>query len=824
MTSRKKSDGYGPTRGIIGKVLIAIFLAVGVLAAAVYLTRTTFFDVNEKIETLSRKHPKIDELNRFYSDFERFERDQQVDYLSGSGSDSTYFLAKNNLLYRLDSMKRHLPFTAIENIFIDTIYHHLEEQGQRLMAYRQLRKREKPMLKADLDSVMRLISATSVMIDTSVITTERTLRTLQTPPREDESEQEKKSFFQRLFSGKVEEPDAKDIVPAVVEETNIKIDTLAVEKRDTSAIIAGRLIRNIKREQVYIDELLRNTELNMLRGSAFIQNTIQLLIRNVEGEELEEVQRVSGEAATLMDEAMNRMYIIWAVFAVIAMVLLFAITDDLARARYYRKRLVESKERAEELSHVKEQFLANMSHELRTPLQSILGYAEQLLDDPRHGEEIEVIHRSSEHLLHIVNEILDFSRIDKGHLTLYPENFNLMDEVDSVVQNIEIQARAKGLRILFSKTVDDVVVYADPFRLRQILFNILGNAVKFTEKGFVQLRIDLEDTGEEYRFKFEVEDTGVGMESEELTRIFNEFSRGRGAKYAVTGTGLGLSIVKTLTEAFDGKIEVESRKDEGTIFRGKIRLGYGREVTIEDEDSNPRRKAESVLLVDDDKSILALAERILVKQGIHVETTESPLKALEMINDGYVFDVIMADFRMPEMNGEELRTEIKKTHPDLPVIAMTANIFSAHGGYSGLGEFDGVLRKPFRASELLHMLGYSPDNGKPRISNQDGFVANLDKVTMGDHALAAEIIARFKEDCRGDIENIRVALTENDPENLREMAHRLAGRLGQFHVGPLERFYRATEHKLENGEYSLDNILEDQEKALVRLEEFLESV
>lgn len=823
MAARNTSDGYGPTRGIIGKVLIAIILAVGVLAAAVYLTRTTFSDVNEKIDTLSRKHPKIDELNRFYSDFEKFERDQQVDYLSGTGSDSSYFRAKDHLLYRLDSMKRHLPFTGVEKNYLDTISHHLEEQGNRLIAYRQLRSRERPLLKQDLDSLINLISVASVWSDTSVITTERTLRTLQDMPSIDDDEEEKKSFFQRLFSGKTEETDTKPVEPAVVEETNIKIDTVAVEKRDTTAIIAGELIRNIKREQVYLDRLLRNTELNMLRGSAFIQNTIQSLIRRVEGEELQEVQQVSGEAAKLMDRAMNRMYIIWAVFAVIAMVLLFAITDDLARARYYRKRLVESKEKAEELSHVKERFLANMSHELRTPLQSILGYAEQLLEDPHHREEIEVIHQSSEHLLHIVNEILDFSRIDKGHLTLYPENFNLADEVDSVVRNIEIQARLKGLRILYSKTIDEVVVYADPFRLRQILFNILGNAVKFTEKGFVELRIDLEDTGRDYLFKFEVEDTGVGMENDELKRIFNEFDRGQGAKYAVTGTGLGLSIVNTLVDAYGGRVDVRSRKGEGTLFKGVIHLGYGREVATESEESPVQFKADSVLLVDDDSSILALAERILTKEGIEVMATESPLKALELVNDGHAFDVVMADFRMPEMNGETLRTEIKKTHPDLPVIAMTANIFSAHGGYSGLGDFDGVLRKPFRASELLQILGYSKSNGNSTGSTTDAFAANLEKVTMGDKELEAEIVSRFKEDCRNDLETIRTALAHGDAAALREAAHRLAGRLGQFRAGPLEKFYRRTEQKIEDGE-KLSSLREEQNQAIERLEEFLKSV
>ncbi len=820
-----KQDKYGSTRGIIGKVLVAMILAVGVLAGAIYLTRSTFFDVNERIQTLSRKQPKIDELNRFYSDFEKFERDQQVDFLSGTGSDSTYFAELNGLLFRLDSMKNHFEFSEIDKAYLDTISHHIDTQGQRLMAYRQLRSREQPLLDADLENVIELITSSTLQIDSSVVTTERTLRRLRTRHREEETEQEKKSFFQRLFSGKASDPPPQEeITPAVVEETNITIDTLAVQKLDTAAIAAGEIIRNIKREQVYVTAMLREMELDMLRGSSYIQNRVQTLIRRVEGEELQEIQRVSAEAASLMDQAMNDMFLIWGLFAILAMFLVYTIADDLARSRYYRKQLVEAKERAENLSRTKEQFLANMSHELRTPLQSILGYSEQLIEDPDHSEEISVIHRSSEHLLHIVNEILDFSRIDKGHLTLYPQNFDLVEEVETVVRNIEIQARHKGLRLLYSKTLDNVTVYADPFRLRQILFNILGNAVKFTEKGFVQLRLNLEDKGDHYIFGFEVEDTGIGMESEELTQIFNEFARGKGAKYAVTGTGLGLSIVKTLTEAFNGTIEVESKKNHGTTFKGTLRLDHPRKMEKNAHQDELREPVKSILLVDDDQSILNLTQRILSKRGIEVRSTTSPLKAVNILRSGEKFDLALVDFRMPEMNGEELREEIKKLLPDLPVIAMTANVHNTHGDYSDLRKFDGVLHKPFRASELLKLLGHADEKDKSKTSETDDFHHNMNKVTLGDEELAKEITAQFKEDCEGDIKTIQRAMETRDTSLLREAAHRLAGRMGQFHVGHLERFYRRTENLMAQSEKWADGIQQEQEEGIERLREFLTTI
>ena len=208
------------------------------------------------------------------------------------------------------------------------------------------------------------------------------------------------------------------------------------------------------------------------------------------------------------------------------------------------------------MSKIKQRFLANMSHEIRTPLQSIIGFSEQLKNyRGTHLEAVDAINSSSEHLLHIVNEVLDYSRISTGSFVLSSENFQLMEVVKEVESALRIQAGKKGLTLLLDvEEAKDHHVRGDAFRLRQVLYNLLGNAIKFTSKGYVKLGLKTREEKNKVQCYFEISDTGIGIRREDLSKIFNQFEQ---ANALITrnygGTGLGLTIAKSLDRGAGGR-------------------------------------------------------------------------------------------------------------------------------------------------------------------------------------------------------------------------------------------------------------------------------
>src|SRR5690606_16013363 len=306
--------------------------------------------------------------------------------------------------------------------------------------------------------------------------------------------------------------------------------------------------------------------------------------------------------------------------------------------------------------------LANMSHEIRTPLQSIIGFTEHLKSEVSQGNDaVEAIHSSSEHLLHIVNEVLDYSRISSGNFTFARENFSLKKVIREVESAMRIQAEKKGLvLVLDMEQASDETLTGDAFRLRQVLYNLLGNAIKFTTRGFVRLSVTTRSFPDgKVGCLFEIMDTGIGIRKEDIQKIFNQFEQ---ADTSITrnfgGTGLGLTIVKSLVEAQDGKLTVDSEAGRGSTVM--VSMTYDRSVgggASQREDTQGEVRASqdigTVLVVDDDPMILRLCGLILKKHNIEHVLFNDPTLLLKETPDPRVTHILM-DIRMPRMNGVEL--------------------------------------------------------------------------------------------------------------------------------------------------------------------------
>ena len=375
----------------------------------------------------------------------------------------------------------------------------------------------------------------------------------------------------------------------------------------------------------------------------------------------------------------------------------------------------QQKTRAELSEKAKHQFLANMSHEIRTPMNAIKGMTDILIrrnpnDDQK--EYLTGIKQSSDSLLVIINDILDISKIDAGKVELEHEPFSINELVNNVYTIMQFKAEEKGLFLQKSIPNENLVVQGDATRLRQILLNLIGNAIKFTEKGLITTTVKSEQVGENLNLHFIISDTGIGIEKDRMEKIFESFEQAYNdttRKYG--GTGLGLSISKKLVELHNGKIWVESEKGKGSQFHFVIPYTQVKttvEATqdvIDFTDVPKQLKCLHILLVEDNhyNAIVAQEELEDAIEDVRIDIAANGIIAVEKLKSN-TFDVILMDIQMPVMNGFDATKAIRKMEGEkskTPIIAMTANVLKEEVDLcyaSGMNDFIG---KPFDIDELL---------------------------------------------------------------------------------------------------------------------------
>ena len=397
---------------------------------------------------------------------------------------------------------------------------------------------------------------------------------------------------------------------------------------------------------------------------------------------------------------------------------------DITQLKEQQTQLEAARKAAEAANRAKSAFLANMSHEIRTPMNGVVGMAELLCDTSLSEEQrlfAETIRSSGEALLVIINDILDYSKIEAERLTLRPEPFDLERTIHEVTMLLQPRAREKGIDLMidFDMFLPTRFV-GDPGRLRQVLTNLIGNAVKFTEKGHVLTRVvgvDSDDGSQTLHVT--VEDTGIGIAPEYLDHIFGEFNQvedERNRKFE--GTGLGLAITQRLIEHMGGAVWVDSTLGEGSSFGFRVTLPVAEDATALQAPVSVRR----VIAVDDQFINRTILERQLTPCGIEVVLCRSGAEVLDRLARDAAFDVVITDHAMPEMDGTALMQAIRAAGHALPVILLSSNS-------SGLGalasDFAAVLQKPVLRSDLYrHLQGLTlpasaPGSAAPAIAPAD---------------------------------------------------------------------------------------------------------
>lgn len=486
--------------------------------------------------------------------------------------------------------------------------------------------------------------------------------------------------------------------------------------------------------------------------------------------------------------------------------------SDITQRRVMEEELKAAKETAEQAAAARTAFLANMSHEIRTPMNAIIGFSDLMLGDSLREEQkshLTTINRSARSLLHLLNDILDSAKLDKGKLDLDYRDFLIREELDLVISTFWLEAKRKKVDLALN--VDDSVsdgYRGAPERLRQVLNNLIGNAVKFTHEGEVSINV----RGDDKFVYFSVSDTGIGMTQEQVERVFNPFSQADASmsrKYG--GTGLGTTISKQLVELMGGNICVTSEKGKGSTFTFSLPLKAVEVSVCTPDTSGPSstqiQSTLNVLVVDDVQQNVELLSLLLTRAGHQVDTATDGEQALEKM-ESTSFDVVLMDLQMPKLDGLEAakqRRKFEREHqlPPTPIIALTASVLVQDKHAAQQAGMEGFANKPVDFGTLMEevarvlkldtfVVADKPtENDSESAFKADKATLNLKKAVglWGSVETVLQEVDKFTSTSREKVDELMNAAIREDYKAVASLSHGLKGTSGNL---CLTNFFRIT--------------------------------
>ena len=828
-----------------GKIIIGFTLAFLALFLAWGVSKIAFNEMLDTVDAVSAPNAKLRMVNAVSRKVAGLDQQQKNLAFNSPGNYDQFFKESTNLRSLLDTLSGMYQADSLQASRIASVKQLLVERDKQFVNYLKVRERlvHDRSFTDEVKKLNDLVNRNPQQQDSTVVTTEKKTSTVTIFPSDADKP---KGFFNRLFGKKKAEQTNQSY--QLTNEENIKRDTIALSGDTIIARGFKKSLRNIELEQRLKSARFLNREAVLANANNLLINQMLDILRKVEAEVVAQIEQNGVQAKEVVNTGITRISIIMVGFFVLTVILLYLILTDITHSNQYRKALEKARDEAEYHGMAKQRFLSNMSHEIRTPLQSIIGYAEMIRNQPQpEKKDIDAIYHSSEHLLQIVNEILDYNRIISGKFSFANKPFNIRELLAEVISVMEPQAEHKQLHMRSEIDLHGIeYIVGDAFRLKQILYNLLSNAIKFTQTGEVVLSAFYKRQSDQLHFTFIVKDTGIGLSDEDVNRVFNEFEQIDSPDKEVinkAGAGLGLSIIKALIENQDGRIYVKSKQGEGSAFTVYLTFAVAAQQSIEDQVSTTRKTYtnDKVWVVDDDQLILDLCGIIFSKRGIAYECFNSPLKMMDAALDTTVKYILM-DMRMPELSGVELCQIMRDRIPwDLKIYAMTAQVLPEELEAVLKQGFDGLIMKPFRETDLLTVLETEetelketerhPSDTKevsateeeisaPGQAAQSDFsevsfdTSVIEKMTFGDAGLLLKILNRFKEDCRDDMLALEDSLKDDDQPMARLIIHRIAGRTAQMGSGKLAAGFRQMEIDLA-ASGTIDGPLKKQIHALI---------
>jgi signal transduction histidine kinase/CheY-like chemotaxis protein/HPt (histidine-containing phosphotransfer) domain-containing protein len=632
------------------------------------------------------------------------------------------------------------------------------------------------------------------------------------------------SILKRVFSRKTEiEVDQQEIIS----------DLYKIEKQDS-----------INNTHILATESQLAVTGNEIRARFYI------LISKMENEVINSINSNAKAADRLAIKTYRWLALVALTVTLLVILVLIVVVRYVRKTHEYQIALEKSKEETENLARTKELFIANMSHEIRTPVNAIYGFAEQLLYEPTDEKSrkiLNIIKSSADHLVLLVNDILDFSKLQNAKIVLEKTHFQIRPVCEEVLLLFEKRASESNTRLLYSiSKTTPLVLLGDSHRLKQILFNLVGNAVKFTANGEIHFMVDCEiKSDDSLNLILKVTDTGIGISEEMQNRVFDDFTQAESdTSRRYGGTGLGLSIVKKLVELHQGNIVLKSQKNKGTAITCIMPYSIGKWEQLHSLTASlhiPERiKGLNILIVDDEEYNRLLFKTILDRWNVYYDEASDGLMAIDLIKTTR-YDMVFMDLRMPGLDGlkstSHIRKELKKSQDELPVIGISATHAPEDMKKYKLSGMNTFLSKPFTEKMLLDVILsiLEPTTVKPVIrdekvgeisptGNNTVNLSNLYHLADNDIPFVKQMLIRFIESTEQGLQEIHNAVETGDVNAAMETAHKIASPCRHIGADVLYSHLKAIETQVRNHKNKavLEKLSEDSKREFSEIKNILQ--
>ncbi len=786
---------------IKGKVIIAFLIACVALFLAWSVSNVAFREMLKTVEQFSAPNERLSVVNNLYRRITKLEQVQRT--LSAKAAPETHSLFQREsrqLMHSLDTLEKLYKGEKLQINRINTMKVLLRKREKLFADYLIVREAivNNKVLDGEVSSLNELLLDNSKLPDSATVLKAENRSTTTIIPAKEETPV---GLLRRIFGKRT---NSENTMPQKIinEELSITIDTFPSTIKDSLVKSVDSVLVNLQKKQRQQTVQFISHEKRLTEAGNILVSQMLAILEQVEKEVLKQSKANHLQALLVVSNSSREIKLIIIAFFLVTASLVYFILTDITRNNKYRQMLEHANQEAAYHTMAKQRFLSNMSHEIRTPLQAIMGYAElaKQLDEVA-SQNIDAIYKSSDHLLQIVNEVLDYSNIISGKLHFTNSIFRLGGLIDEVISVMKVHAEKKSLLLISNYELSkELYLKGDPFRLKQIIYNLLGNAVKYTDSGNISLTISGKENLGKLHLNIQVEDNGMGMSPEDARRIFDEFERSEVAvKNNSSGTGLGLSIVQTIISHLGGRIYVKSKVNEGSCFTAYVPFVKAdkpdRPVIIK-EKKNRKPYDGRVWMVDDDGFILQLCSSIFEKNNIDYKCFSNPMDLLTETSDENLRCVLL-DMRMPGLNGAELCAILRKKLPaGMYIFAITAQALPWEQENVMRQGFDGLLMKPFKEAELLDLIYSTIEEQVGESSEPMPDLEYIREMSFENSTDITAILQQFVNDSLSDIKLIEEAIGELDVDDCRLLLHRIAGRTAQIGSPKLATDFRLAEIKL----------------------------
>ncbi|MGX1024888.1 ATP-binding response regulator [Psychroflexus sp. MBR-150] len=648
----------------------------------------------------------------------------------------------------------------------------------------------------------------------------------------DEEEEESKNFFQRLFgsSNKKNAEAKKDNNDSKVkEQIEANNDTVVSTSIDTLQTITQinnlpekriiSIFESVQQKRQHIIDVLNKRENEIFQKNTEVNKYIEKILNDILLEEFNTFNANVNNFSKKSESYLWKSSLIIFIILLLGVFSIYVIITDINKSIYYQDRLKENEKKAIKETEENQKFLSTMSHELRTPLTSIIGYTELLNED---DDNVKAIKTASNYLYQMTNEILDISKIKAGIIEIKKEVFNLNEVFEMIKHNFEPLIKNQNIEVFFEIPEEKVYVNSDRYRIQQIIYNLVHNALKYTDKGFIKIGfIKNEINHQKSEINIFIEDTGVGMTSDEQKTIFKDYHQAGTHKSKMKGTGLGIGIVKNLVNKLGGQIKLTSEVNKGSKFEVLLKLENAQPSDVREEEKTLQLPdnildGKTIFAVDDDKLITSLFKTIFTNYGAKVTVMNSSLQALNHLKENR-YDLAIFDMKMPEMSGVDLIDELAKNNLKLSkTVICTANVLLSDEQKNILKKFDFQLYKPFNKQDIIKLIikAFNFDIQDYYVFDEEKIKSTPETKKDLDFSYSLKDLVPYTGDDKDALmEMLRFLLAENvseleifeemiEKENLEEVAnqiHKLSSRFAQLNIKP-PYDPKTLELRLRNGE------------------------